>query len=176
MQPRLNERTAAAREDTAMTTSVGPSDSAMLRRPDRVRPGRLAITLAVLLAGSASLAPAAATAAPEDGTKVKLAFVPCVSVGEDDAGGELEWESDTRLLKVEIWGATDYAGETMILSLNDVPIGSIPVGIGTINFEAASFDLPASDTGYSAALDYSGRSIGLITGLVFSSDRDCDRD
>jgi hypothetical protein len=45
--------------------------------------------------------------------KLKFELFPCVPVGEDDAGGEAEWESDNQLLKVEVWGATDLAGKRL---------------------------------------------------------------
>ncbi|MGH3134590.1 MAG: hypothetical protein ACRDNY_12780 [Gaiellaceae bacterium] len=87
------------------------------RRRDNGRTGgesetgaRTLVLLVALLALSAAVG---ASAARDEESRFKLFLVPCLPLGEDDAGGEAEWESDTEILKVELWGATELAGETL---------------------------------------------------------------
>jgi hypothetical protein len=76
-----------------------------------------------------ALAAAPGVASDRDEVKWKIELVPCVLVGEDDAGGEAEFESESGaesgLLKVEIWGATLYRGETLAIEVDGQRAGTL---------------------------------------------------
>jgi hypothetical protein len=102
---------------------------------------KLLLISVVVVALVFALGAAQGLAVPAE-VKWKLALVPCGPVGEDDAGGEAEYESDSRarsaprksadrgeqaLLKVEVWGATLYRGETLAVEVDGRRVGTLPV-------------------------------------------------
>lgn len=76
-----------------------------------------------------ALAAAPGRARDRDEVKWKIELVPCVLVGESDARGEAEYESESGaesgLLKVEIEGATLYRAETLTIEVDGQRVGTL---------------------------------------------------
>jgi hypothetical protein len=76
--------------------------------------GMRRVLLLVLLGAVVALLAAAVTnGARGEVTKVKMTLRPCLPLGEEDAGGQARWRSDRQILRVEVWRATDLAGERL---------------------------------------------------------------
>jgi hypothetical protein len=101
-------------------------------------------------------------------------------VGEDDAGGEAEYESDTQKLKIEVWGATLLEGQTLEAYVETTRNGEIsdlfmePVNLDVLGSAVFIGDYSESpDASWALDIYDEFGDAEEMGAPVFSSDRDC---
>ena len=110
-------------------------------------------------------------------TKWTVALVPCLPLGEDDAGGEAEYESESStergeegLLKVEIDGATRLSGETLEVEVDGRQVGRLTLDENGRGFLIIEVHLPGDPN--AVIVDVEWTPIPYGEGNVYSSDPD----